>query len=380
MTESGPRSPFDPLGPLHARGSRGTLVGSLLLHGTVVGLLVWRGPRAVDLAVLTARDVIEVDYVAPPAPPPPEPEPQTPTPEPPSPSRASTPPPAATAVPSRVLTARPLGPDPNAPPSETVVQPSVQPTSENAVPNGPPPPLDGRALIAGLTNDVARAVQNGAVSLGEVPRTADHSGRVIVARDGRSAEERARDASQGFFQRQLAAQQHLEPAGLRNYYQHLARNLRQSWEPSGSRSGTIVVEIDQDAQARILEIRVSTSSRVAVLDDSAQRAMREAVATVPAIPIPGGRRARFRMEYRTGSGNLANQIFGNFQSGQQSGAGIFRDGISIEPERGWAQTRAARPGEATGEMRVTFMESTSLNLPVPGAGTPLTAPRTPPAS
>lgn len=56
------------------------------------------------------------------------------------------------------------------------------------------------------------------------------------------------------------------------------------------------VEVQQDAEGRVLSVRILRGSRVAGFDAAALRAVREALPLQATVPMPGGRRSRWSFE------------------------------------------------------------------------------------
>jgi hypothetical protein len=250
--------------------------------------------------------------------------------------------------------------------------PSALQTAPFVVSAAPPASSLGLELLRNLDAETARAA--GVLSLAARP-SSEPLRRDLTSRERTDPEVRAREATQGYLERLLAASHHSVPAGLPRYYWFLRRRMKETWQPASARSSTVdsamilvrnvvsdvgtardairqslgplasergvaaadsvaaahpnsmgvpasgqasdapiltntlqaiaqagarrvgtEIELNQDVLGGVVSVRVVRPSRVVGFDDAAVRAVRDAVALQRAVPMPGGRRSRWRFE------------------------------------------------------------------------------------
>lgn len=114
----------------------------------------------------------------------------------------------------------------------------------------------------------------------------------------------------------------------------------ESWRRN-SRTTRVEVQVDQNADGRVLDVRVVRSSGMAAFDRAALEAVREGVAAQDPIPLPGGRSSRWSFAVVATRRLFAPSIGGSF-----------------DESRGWFQVQL--PGQVSIRSRVQMESSAPL--------------------
>jgi hypothetical protein len=105
------------------------------------------------------------------------------------------------------------------------------------------------------------------------------------------------------------------------------------------------VEVDQDRTGAVLTVRIVQSSRVGTLDETATRAVREALGQVRAIRLETGRRSRWRFEVSEAvpiRNPVASELLSPFAGGNE-GWRVLNESSDGVPIRIRVRMTGARP-------------------------------------